>query len=387
MRFMTFLLKNLIHRSVRTALTVVGIAIAIGTMIALLGITDGFERAVTRGFLERGEHLIVQQAGVFSPEASDIAEAAADRVAAMPEVEWVASTLVTPAAFPTADGSAVTALVQGWPPERLETSGFVYISGEPFTVEQSGKSVVLVGERLAEALKRTTGETMEIDGEPFEILAVIRSYSTFENMSAIMPLEQMQRIEFREGRISGFSVRMYPEYADDRAKMDELAERINELKDDDGRSYRLAASRADEYIEKQEQMKQAKAMILLTSTVAILLGTVGVLNTMVMSVVERQREISVLRAIGWRKRRIMSMILGESLLLCFAGAVVGSGVAWLLVQVLTALPMIRDHIPGSIAPHVFVQGFALSLLVGLLGGLYPAIRASRVLPSVGLRHE
>jgi putative ABC transport system permease protein len=128
-------------------------------------------------------------------------------------------------------------------------------------------------------------------------------------------------------------------------------------------------------------------MAWLTSVIAVVVGTIGVLNTMIMSVVERVGEISLLRAVGWRKSRVVKMLVGESLLLSVAGAVLGTMGAIVLTRWLTTLPAVVDIIPGSIAPSVIAKGFLMALVVGLLGGAYPAFQAARLLPSEGMRHE
>jgi putative ABC transport system permease protein len=131
----------------------------------------------------------------------------------------------------------------------------------------------------------------------------------------------------------------------------------------------------------------AHGMAWVTSIIAVVVGAVGTLNTMIMSVVERVREISILRAIGWRKSRVVRMIVGESLLISVVGAVVGALAAWALTRWLSTQPMASAFLEGSIAPTVFGKGFLLALLVGLIGGLYPAFRAAQLLPAEGLRHD
>jgi putative ABC transport system permease protein len=131
----------------------------------------------------------------------------------------------------------------------------------------------------------------------------------------------------------------------------------------------------------------AHGMAWVTSIIAVAVGGIGTLNTMIMSVVERVREISVLRAIGWRKSRVIRMIVGESLMISLAGAAVGALAAAALTWWLSTQPTASIFMEGSIAPVVYLKGFVLAVLVGLIGGFYPAVRASRLLPAEGLRHE
>ena len=128
-------------------------------------------------------------------------------------------------------------------------------------------------------------------------------------------------------------------------------------------------------------------MAWLTSAVAVLIGGFGMLNTMLMSVLERVGEIGVLRAIGWRKSRVVRMVLGEALLLSLAGAALGAAGAVGLTRWLSTFPAVGGLIAGNIAPVVLGEGFAVALALALLGGVYPAYRAARLLPTEALRHE
>ncbi len=111
------------------------------------------------------------------------------------------------------------------------------------------------------------------------------------------------------------------------------------------------------------------------------------INTMLTAVFERTRELAVLRAMGWRKGRVMKLILWESMVLGLAGAVAGILLAIAITQVLSRLPQAVRLVSGEISAGVMLQGFALAALVGLLGGLFPALRAARLVPTEGLRHE
>ena len=214
----------------------------------------------------------------------------------------------------------------------------------------------MLGEVAARNLDKGVGDAVEIEGEAFRVVGVFRSFNVFENGSVIAPLKEVQRVQLREGRITGMSVVLEQSKKDTPSKdeaqafVNSVCEQINALQDDDGNSARLAAQQVRDYAAAAMHLKMANSMAWLTSAIAIIVGTIGVANTMIMSVVERVREISILRAIGWRRSRVVRMIVGESLLLSLVGATVGSIGAVVLARYLTTLPMVSGYIDGSIAP-------------------------------------
>jgi putative ABC transport system permease protein len=272
-------------------------------------------------------------------------------------------------------------LVQGWEPGSLSFDGVNIIRGQ--TLEVGNQGVAIVGHLLASQMEKDLGDTVEIEGDPFTIVGVYESFVLPENVGLVVPLKEMQRVRFNEGRVTAFGVVVDP----DAGIIDEVKERINNLKLANGRTARVFAQTVRDYSQDSIHIKVAHAMAWLTSAIAIIVGTIGILNTMVMSVVERIREISILRAIGWRKTRIISMVLGESLILSTLGAVVGIIAAALLNQYLTTLPWTQGLVTGRIAFQVLLFGLAMATSVGLLGGIYPAFRAASLPPSDGLRSE
>jgi putative ABC transport system permease protein len=134
-------------------------------------------------------------------------------------------------------------------------------------------------------------------------------------------------------------------------------------------------------------MQAMDAMMAAISFLAIAVGGIGVLNTMLMSVLERTREIGVLRALGWRRRRILGMIINESLLLGLLGGLVGILVAFVLTYLLNQIPMFGSILSAQWDTVIFVRALMFALLLGVLGGLYPAYRATRLQPVEALQYE
>ena len=131
----------------------------------------------------------------------------------------------------------------------------------------------------------------------------------------------------------------------------------------------------------------ARGFAWVTSTIALLIGSIGMLNTLMMAVFERTREIAMLRALGWRRRKIVSLILGEATVLCLGGAMIGVSLAFVFVKGLSSMPAAGRMVSGDLSWEVVLQGFVIALLLGFIGGLYPAWTAARMTPVEGLRHD
>jgi putative ABC transport system permease protein len=111
------------------------------------------------------------------------------------------------------------------------------------------------------------------------------------------------------------------------------------------------------------------------------------MNTMLMAVLERTREIGTLRALGWRRRAILGLILKEALLLGFLGGIIGVFVAFGLVALVQLAPYYREMLTPIWSLEVFVRAFIVALFLGLVGGIYPSLRATRMQPVEALRYE
>jgi putative ABC transport system permease protein len=149
----------------------------------------------------------------------------------------------------------------------------------------------------------------------------------------------------------------------------------------------IHAALTSEFAEGLPDMQSSNAMLGGISVIAIAAGGLGVLNTMLMSVFERTREIGVLRALGWRRRAVLAMILREAVLLGLLGGVAGVVMAFGLVGLLQLSPAVGSWMIPVWTWEIFAQAFLLSVLLGALGGLYPAYRATRLSPVEALRYE
>ena len=142
---------------------------------------------------------------------------------------------------------------------------------------------------------------------------------------------------------------------------------------------------AGDNITKSEAYRIVQAMSWGTSLLAVLVGVFGVMNTMLMAVFERTQEICVLLALGWRRRRIIRMVLWESALLGLLGGVAGVLIGALGLKVLGTTPAIRGLLEPDLSIGLLAVSVAIAVAVGVISGLYPAWRSSQLVPGQALQ--
>ncbi len=382
MRFHQFILKNVFQRKARSALTMLGVGIAVMAVVALVGIADGFERSFRELYERRGVDLLVVRAGSSEHLSSSVPQQVGKQIGKLPGVRAVSPGLMDVVSFEQANLTSV--LLQGWTADSFLFDNLTILDGRRLRADDDAG--VMLGTILARNLGKHAGEKLEIANGSFEIVGIYESFNPLENGSAVMLISSLQNLMDRPNQVTGFQV-VLDDAPDKRASIERVRHDINALRSPQGRPWGIAATPTRDYVRGTSQIRMAEAMAWMTSIIALIIGIVGVLNTMIMSVFERTREIGILRAIGWRKSRVVRLILYESLLLSVVGAVAGIGSAVLLTYALTWWPMVNGLIRGDVAPAVMIQGFFIALAVGLLGGAYPAYRGAHLLPTEALRHE
>jgi putative ABC transport system permease protein len=380
--FLSFILKNLLRRKFRSALTVVGVAVAIAAVVALVGIARGFETSLAELYETRGVDLIVLRAGSAERLASSLPEKVGDEVRRIPGVQSVSPGLMDMVSFEK--GHLIGVPLQGWAADSPLFDDLRVIEGR--LLRAGDRHAVMLGLVLAKNLDKRPGDRLEIEGQDFEVVGIYESFSVYENGSAVVLLADLQQLMDRPGQVTGFQVVLGPA-PDRREAVERVRREIEALHDSRGRPYRLSAMPIKDYVQSTTQIRVGQAMAWLTSMIALVIGVIGVLNTMIMSVFERTREIGILRAVGWRPSRVVRLVLYESLLLSLAGAALGIGGAVLLVRTFSQSAAAGGLVRPDVSPAVLAQGLAIALAMGLIGGAYPAVRGARLLPTEALRHE
>lgn len=322
------------------------------------------------------------RAGVAERLTSSLHADFADRLTKVPGVAEVAGSLTEMVSF--GDSGLIGVPLHGLPRDGFVLRQYMVISGR--TLQRGDHHVVLLGASLAAALQKRVGQFVEIESTPFEVVGIFQASSALEANSAVTELEDLQQLMDRGQQVTEFQVRVANTITTDAAMCD-ICRSIEALIDDDHRSLGLKAMPTRQFVSSSTETRLMTAMALGTSVIASGLTLLGILNTMWMSVLERTQEIGVLRAIGWSRRRVMQMILCESLLLATGGAVIGVLAAWVLARGLVSLAAVEGIVSPELDPWSAALSIAAALMAGILGSIYPAWSASRIPAVEALRYE
>jgi len=369
--FTGFVWKNLRRRRLRTLLTLCGIGMAIGAFVGLVGFSRAFEQGWLRLYSSSGIDIAVIQQTFLS---TSVDESAVEKIKALPMVAQAA-----PMIYNVMDlTSDVNALAYGWKADSFEFSSLQLLQGKPF---RDGHAEVMLGDLLAENLKKKPGDTIQIQGTPFTVCAIYHGGSALEAGAVIMPLDQMQQLGSLEGKVSTIHVRLKPAPAGE-APEEYLKRAQAQI---EAALPGLRAVPAAERASNNQFVRLAHASAWGTSCIALLIGILGIANTMAMSVFERTREIGILRALGWNRWHVLALIQLEAVVLGLGGGILGIAVGWGALRLLSALPQTASIVSTSVPVLLLAEALGIAILAGLLAGAAPAWRGAKLSPVEALR--
>jgi len=387
----------------RTILTMLGMVIGVGAVVLMMAIGQGAQYAIGQTISAMGSNLFVllsgssQTGGVRtgSGSALTLTVADADAIAELPGVQ--ASAPIHPGSAQVVYGpnNWNTAII-GSTPAYLDARAWPVVSGAAFTASdvRSATRVALIGQTTAQNLfgdEDPVGRTLRIRQSPFTVLGVLGSKGQGmdgrdQDDSLIIPLTTAQRNVFgtqfpgtvRMVMVQAVSQEIMPQVEKSMTELLRQRHRLREGQEADFYLRNLTAV-ADSAAESTRVMSMLLGAI---ASVSLLVGGIGIMNIMLVSVTERTREIGIRMAIGARERDILLQFLLEAVIIsvvgCFIGLLLGIGGAW-LTQLLTDTMVI---ISGS---SVLVA-FGVAATVGIFFGYYPAQKAARLNPIEALRY-
>lgn len=371
--FAGFVWKNLRRRRLRSLLTLCGIGMAIGAFVGLVGFSNAFEQGWLRLYSSSGIDIAVIQQTFLN---TSVDESAAEKLKSLAVVAAAA-----PSIYNVVDlTSDVNALAYGWKSDSFEFQPLEIVAGRRV---RDGQPEVMLGELLAESLKKKPGDTLAIQGSSFTVVGIYHGGSALEAGAVILPLDQMQKLSGLEGKVSTIHVRLRPAPAGE--SPDAYLKRAQA--EIEAALPGLRAVPAAERASNNQFVRLAHASAWGTSSIALLIGILGIANTMAMSVFERTREIGILRALGWTSGHVMVLIQLEAVLLGLGGGVLGIAGGCAALRLLAALPQTASIVSTSVSWPLLLQALGLAVLAGLIAGAAPAWRGARLSPIEALHHD
>ena len=369
MSFLKFILKNPFRRRTSAILAIVGIAIGIIVIVALGGITDGlvntFEDTIHAGGADF--QISGKETGDSAYGTNTIDASWTDKIAKVQGVEEAYPIYVVL----TSVGDDYMNTLIGIDPAGTTLAD---ISMKEGRIMEDGENEAILGEIYADDNDYKVGDNIKIDGEDFEIVGIYESGDSNMAGGVFTSISKVGELMDDEDSISNIYVKV-----EKGVDAQEVADRIDVKYGDDI----TTITSVMEMEQMATMLNMLEASTWAISLLAIVVGGLGIINTMLMSVFERTREIGVLKAVGWSNKRILGMIVGESLVITIVSAIIGSLIGFAACTLLGP----QMGIDPLFTPKIFIQAFSIAIVVGIIGGIYPAIKAVKLPPTEALRYE
>ncbi len=370
--------RNITRRKFRSALTILGVVIGIATIVSLMTVGYGMRTQVKTTLNEMlGAGIILSSRS----GAVDVPEYVKDivlNVSGVKEAVPVITTMVNVGEQPV--------FTVGINPE--DATRLYHVSLEDGRLlkpdEDDG---VIFGASTAATLGIKINDTVTLNvqgggvGKKFHVVGFLRAIGAGElNIGCFITLKAAQQLLNREGYVSNLLIVL-----DDPSKGEYVEQTLRDMFED------ASVVREEELMRQIDRiMNVINGVLLALGSVSLAVGALGILNTVMMSVHERRREIGMLKAVGAERWHVLFLFLSEALIISIIGGLIGCGLGLAgvyLIQWLVSMIGLNLTVPLLIAPDILVGAFAVAIIIGIIAGIYPSWKASNVPPVEALRYE
>jgi putative ABC transport system permease protein len=370
--FLGFSLVNIRSKTARSLGLVAAIAFAVMTVVTLTVVSSGLEQSASAIITVGKADFTVAQKGASDLLTSTLDQGQLAQISRTAGVKTAVGVLVE-----TEDlGPATPLFIEiGIAPSDLAPFGVTILAGHAYGPTATNQ--VMLGWRAAANLGLRVGSRFHANGTWNTVTGIYSTGNSFGDSAAMFPLPALQAYNRLPGIVTMAFVKVASGVSP-AAVARRVAFNMPEL---------ATIETASQFGRADLSLKYLQAAVAGSTVLAVLIGAVIVGNTMLLSLFERTREFGLLRAIGWTRRRLVSMLLVENLTLAVFGAIVGVGLTFGVTALLERLPSLRGVLHADYTPVAFWRALYTALGMTLLGSLYPAIRAARLTPLKALSYE
>lgn len=391
MNFTTVALSNLRRNPVRSILTALSLAISAATLTVVLSLDKGYTSAVTEDLVNKtGVHMYITKEGCPIEAASVIAQGglsplyvSEDIVTKINSVNNIETVMPFKLfAVTTDDGSRTDIFMGVTDAVRSVKPDWEYTSGGWFTTDSS----VILGAEMARIENLSIGDKMYTEhfNREFVVSGILNRNYSQDDGTFFLPLQTAQKLVGREGKLSAVAIKL--------KDISMLEEAKNQLRASMPADYFVIGSKelSDGIL---QFFSSTRVIMFVMVIVATLISVFGIINTMLMAVLERKKEFAYLKCVGAGKKDLLKLISLETMAICLFGSATGA-IAGAMLSPLSGNFMRKLFVAytpsGSIARPDFLiifSAFVICTLVGVVCSLYPGLRAANIVPMEVLRNE